>query len=138
MLVAYVNGIIPILQILLGFLLIHQLSQCLSDRVLLLTGLCIETLTLAMALTFVPFAVPGNERVALPAIIVGTFCFLAGLPFLLASNTSLLSKVTRKQSQGRRGARIATLAHCCHVNSQIRLLFHHHVVAVNVQVLHKV
>ncbi|XP_068135447.1 major facilitator superfamily domain-containing protein 8-like [Hyperolius riggenbachi] len=86
-------------EMLIGFLVVHFLSRCCRDRLLLAFGLFISNISCIWCLIFL--AKPkGSYGLLLAEFIVGVFLQVLGLPFISVSQVSLFSKVTEEKTQG--------------------------------------
>ncbi|XP_063965337.1 uncharacterized protein LOC129276773 [Lytechinus pictus] len=96
-------------ELLIFFLVVKIMSKKVSDRMILLIGLVIETLSLGLLAIFVPRSIPGDASKNLPTFIISCGIQVSGLAFLAVSIISLFSKVVPQKIQGfSQGIRRAT------------------------------
>lgn len=96
-------------ELLFFFVVVKVMSKRVSDRMILLIGLVIETLSLGLLAIFVPRLIPGNVSKNLPMFIICCGIQVSGLAFLAVSIISLFSKKVPQKIQGfSQGIRRAT------------------------------
>ncbi|XP_013397289.1 major facilitator superfamily domain-containing protein 8 [Lingula anatina] len=81
------------------FILVHFLSKRLQDRTMILIGCLVEIACIAFMTYYLPIAKPETPLI-LPALILGIFLDVFGLPFMAVCGISLYSKITRLETQG--------------------------------------
>lgn len=87
-------------ELLIFFLVVKTMSKRVSDRMILLIGLIIETVSLGLLAIFVPQLVPGNESKNIAVFVVCCGIQVSGLAFLAVSIISLFSKIVPQKIQG--------------------------------------
>lgn len=88
-------------EILLVFLILSFLTKCISERVLLLTGLIGNLLTLIFLLVYLPMAKVGaKDAVSIILFILPVFGNVFSLPLIALGSISSLSKITSMHTQG--------------------------------------
>ncbi|KAJ1087501.1 hypothetical protein NDU88_000670 [Pleurodeles waltl] len=86
-------------EVIAGFFFVRCLSTRFADRVILVAGLVICSISCVWCLIFM--ANPkGTYAILLTEFIVGVFLQVLGLPFVAVSQVSLFSKVTSEKTQG--------------------------------------
>ncbi|PIK38758.1 putative major facilitator superfamily domain-containing protein 8 [Apostichopus japonicus] len=90
-------------EVIVGFVLISKLSKRCQDRLILTIGLLIEIGALIFLCVFLPMSANGRIKTRSINWIWLTMIFMvqvAGLPFILIANVSLLSKLVPEEIQG--------------------------------------